>query len=166
MTAADPARCRTALHGALGADDQRPPRRIQLRRIKGWRMPSGTIKVDRATVFGNPWIPGAPGRVRLPFVDSGGVLRELTRGLDAGLTTAEAVSTFRIWLNDASLGALPGIARDARDGKVTPPVAEGFARMRRRILDGLPDLRGYDLACWCPPGRVCHADTLLELANA
>ncbi|MFB7446821.1 DUF4326 domain-containing protein, partial [Streptomyces mirabilis] len=21
------------------------------------------------------------------------------------------------------------------------------------------------LMCWCPPGRPCHADVLLELAN-
>lgn len=27
------------------------------------------------------------------------------------------------------------------------------------------ELRGKDLACWCPPGAPCHADVLLELAN-
>lgn len=27
------------------------------------------------------------------------------------------------------------------------------------------ELRGKDLACWCDPGRHCHADVLLELAN-
>jgi hypothetical protein len=37
---------------------------------------------------------------------------------------------------------------------------------RRRILDGLPELAGRDLACWCPPGEACHADVLLELAAA
>jgi len=26
-------------------------------------------------------------------------------------------------------------------------------------------LRGKDLACWCPPGSPCHADTLLKIAN-
>ena len=30
---------------------------------------------------------------------------------------------------------------------------------------GLHDLRGKDLACWCPLGQPCHADVLLELAN-
>ena len=30
-------------------------------------------------------------------------------------------------------------------------------------LDGL---RGKDLACWCKEGAPCHADILLELANA
>jgi hypothetical protein len=31
------------------------PARIQLKRTKGWRMPPNTVKVDRATRFGNPF---------------------------------------------------------------------------------------------------------------
>ena len=31
------------------------PKRIQLRRSKGWRMPANTVKVDRTTIFGNPF---------------------------------------------------------------------------------------------------------------
>ena len=27
-------------------------------------------------------------------------------------------------------------------------------------------LRGKNLACWCPEGSPCHADVLLEIANA
>jgi Domain of unknown function (DUF4326) len=27
------------------------------------------------------------------------------------------------------------------------------------------ELRGQDLACWCPPHEDCHANTLLEIAN-
>ncbi len=34
----------------------------------------------------------------------------------------------------------------------------------RRDLD-VSELRGKDLACWCPLDRACHADVLLELAN-
>jgi hypothetical protein len=29
----------------------------------------------------------------------------------------------------------------------------------------LAELRGKDLACWCPLDQRCHADVLLELAN-
>jgi hypothetical protein len=29
------------------------PRRIQLKRTKGWRMPVNSVKVDRTTIFGN-----------------------------------------------------------------------------------------------------------------
>ena len=33
----------------------RRPRRVQLRRTRGWRMPANTVKVDRTTRFGNPF---------------------------------------------------------------------------------------------------------------
>lgn len=33
-------------------------------------------------------------------------------------------------------------------------------------LARLPELRGKNLACWCKPGTPCHADVLMELANA
>lgn len=37
------------------------PVRIQLRRTKGWRMPPNTVKVDRTTKWGNPFVVGKPG---------------------------------------------------------------------------------------------------------
>jgi hypothetical protein len=36
------------------------PVRIQLSRRKGWRMPPNTVKVDRTTKWGNPFVPGKP----------------------------------------------------------------------------------------------------------
>lgn len=27
------------------------------------------------------------------------------------------------------------------------------------------ELKGKDLACWCPEGAPCHGDVLIELAN-
>jgi hypothetical protein len=49
--------------------------------------------------------------------------------------------------------------------------------MYRRDIDGnvwtfptkqdiREQLRGKDLACWCPLNQPCHADVLLEIANA
>lgn len=35
-----------------------------------------------------------------------------------------------------------------------------------REPDWLAPLRGKNLACWCKPGKPCHGDVLLELANA
>lgn len=40
----------------------------------------------------------------------------------------------------------------------------GFLRFR--IEDIRRELRGHDLVCWCPLASPCHADVLLELANA
>jgi hypothetical protein len=54
-----------------------------------------------------------------------------------------AVERYRFWLS----GGL-------RHGKLPPQPHE------------LAELRGKDLACWCPLSVSCHADVLLELANA
>lgn len=32
--------------------------------------------------------------------------------------------------------------------------------------DILEELRGKNLACWCPLDQPCHGDVLLELANS
>jgi hypothetical protein len=37
------------------------PERIQLSRAKGWRMPPNTVKVDRTTPWGNPFVVGRHG---------------------------------------------------------------------------------------------------------
>ena len=42
--------------------DKEQPQRIQLRRTKGWRMPPNTVKVDRTTLFGNPFSAEQHGR--------------------------------------------------------------------------------------------------------
>ena len=41
------------------------PRRIQLSRARGWRIPPNTVKVDRSTRFGNPFIVGRQGNAAL-----------------------------------------------------------------------------------------------------
>jgi Domain of unknown function (DUF4326) len=37
---------------------------------------------------------------------------------------------------------------------------------RAFYLEKVKELRGKNLACWCPLDHPCHADVLLELANA
>ena len=37
--------------------------RVQLKRTKGWRIPANTVKVDRTTKWGNPFVPGKPAPV-------------------------------------------------------------------------------------------------------
>jgi hypothetical protein len=40
---------------------------------------------------------------------------------------------------------------------------------RPSIFNSIADIRrelaGHHLACWCPIGKACHADVLIELAN-
>jgi hypothetical protein len=52
-------------------------------------------------------------------------------------------------------------------------VAECLRRYRIYVMTGIifepeqyAELRGKDLACWCALDVPCHADVLLEIANA
>jgi hypothetical protein len=40
------------------------PIRVQLSRAKGWRMPPNTVKVDRTTKWGNPFVVGPHGKAK------------------------------------------------------------------------------------------------------
>jgi hypothetical protein len=117
------------------------PVRIQLSRKKGWRMPPNTVKVDRSTRFGNPWT----------------VAGAVEAGYPAQHAAKECVFFFRQWVTKVP-------------GSITEMLADGDHRLGT-LLSGLPDLRGKNLACWCPivdkDGNPvpCHADVLLELAN-
>jgi hypothetical protein len=38
-------------------------------------------------------------------------------------------------------------------------------RAALRALGRVAELKGKNLACWCPLNKPCHADLLLEMAN-
>lgn len=46
------------------------------------------------------------------------------------------------------------------------PSYEQQAAAQDFIRNNLHQLRGKDLACWCPLDAPCHGDILLEIANA
>lgn len=119
------------------------PNRIQRRRTAGWRKPENAVIVSRPSRYGNPF-----------------TIQDAT---DAGLTNPQraVVVHFAEWLRVGTAG-----------GWYSPTYRLGRQIFdRSRILDGLPDLRGRDLACTCPlpePGQpdVCHGAVLLALANS
>jgi hypothetical protein len=78
--------------------------------------------------------------------------------------SSAAPGTWEVW-RGASL-----IDRDFEDRCAA---ASNAVKRYRRLLsqDGVRrraarDLRGFNLACWCKAGEPCHADVLLEFANA
>lgn len=104
------------------------PVRIQLRRAKGWRMPANTVKVDRTTPWGNPFVVGKSG----------------------GVYSAKVKDRRHAWqLYCGAVSAQDKVITAARE-----------------------QLRGKNLACWCPlPTQPyeqdeCHAAVLLKIANA
>jgi hypothetical protein len=110
-------------------------KRIQRKRTKGWRMPPNTVYVGRPTKWGNPWTPANVSKVVI--VKQPNAPQQFESGGTA--TVAECVVYYREDILDGSIGLS----------------AEEIQN----------ELRGKDLACWCPLDKPCHADVLLELAN-
>lgn len=113
------------------------PRRIQLRRVKGWRKPPNTIVVARPTRWGNPY---RCTDYRASWVDEHG--EEHTRPV---------AERRRLAVVDFEAAVRYG-------GGEWPAGYPDRDAIRR-------ELAGYDLACWCPLDQPCHADVLLALAN-
>lgn len=113
------------------------PIRVQRKRTKGYRMPPNTVSVTRPGRFGNPF---RPRECRAAGYE----------GTDAEIKR-RCVEAFRAWLTHKD-GWLNWMGPEAEAAK-------------KAIMDGLPELRGKNLACFCNLGDPCHADVLLDLAN-
>lgn len=87
-------------------------------------MPANTVKVDRATKWGNPFVIGVDG-------DRSRCIKLYTQCV---------------------FGNAPSIRADV-------------LASRSLVAQRLDELRGKNLACWCPLDEPCHADVLLEMAN-
>ncbi len=113
------------------------PQRVQLRRTKGWRMPPNTVRVCRPTRWGNPY------RV-----------------------WRDAEGKWRVSWNNRCHWEIGNKAECLRFA------VEMFRLDGEKSLKSyggtklLLELKGKNLACWCPLDQPCHADVLLELANA
>lgn len=123
------------------------PIRIQRQRTKGSKMPENTVYVGRPGRWGNPF----------PRDCEGVALECVPMGLDGDDATDRATAAkdlYRRWLTGGGVNELIAAFLPAPKGK--PPALRIIQR----------DLRGKNLACWCRLDQPCHADVLLELANA
>ena len=108
------------------------PKRGQLSRQKGFRLPDGAVVVARPSKWGNPY--------RFTWSE--------WKKRDAAVARAEVVAEFR-----------------ARLEKFGWYYTQPFGP-RTTVADIRLALKGKDLYCWCPLDQSCHADVLLEIANA
>jgi hypothetical protein len=135
-------RFQEAVLDCLNKPERQMPQRIQRQRTKGWRMPEGTLYVGRNTRWGNPLLPQMWGLQRT--ID---VYRDMVLG---------------IWNPDHFSDC------DDQDYAIVYQLVSNW----KDRIDGHPleaarfELRGHNLACWCPLDQPCHADVLLALANA
>jgi hypothetical protein len=120
------------------------PKRIQRKRTKGWKIPEGAIYVGWPSVWGNPFNVTD----KVPLALSLELFADLVRGFFSPAKLDH--------LTDAEFRAVS----DARQKWIRRHGAAG-ARWEAQTF-----LRGHDLACWCQLDQPCHADVLLEIANA
>lgn len=148
------------------------PERIQLSRAKGWRKAAGTVMVSRPSRWGNPFryqtdsalarVPAALGEGDWEYegrISAAGTRHDyhhpdgrVTVCHVRYMTRAEVVDCYRHLL--------------LRDLTEAMRMTLGGWRLPFTVEDVRRELAGRDLACWCPPGEACHADVLLEVANA
>ena len=105
------------------------PRRVQLSRRKGYKLPENTVNVARPGKWGNPFIVGKHG------------------------TRERCVELFRLLC-----GGYVCISVDSECG-------DAQQRFLKHAKSHITELRGKNLACWCPENSACHADVLLRLAH-
>jgi hypothetical protein len=121
------------------------PKRIQRKRTKGWRMPPGAVSVCRPGKHGNPFRIGDYALIGDPGGHSGPFRMAWC------VTSKEHADSRYTHVKDAAMAV------------------DLYRQMRRAVPltpEQISELRGHDLACWCPIGSPCHADVLLEIANA
>lgn len=125
------------------------PKRIQLKRTKGWKMPKNTIIVDRRSKYGNPFkIVGD-----MIYCDASHRRKIMDPWVYfSGPWNDDKIHDFLLYFYETWVNGI------RYHGKVKP---------REFTIEQLQkELKGKNLACWCKPGAKCHADVLLEVANA
>lgn len=122
------------------------PQGLQLSRDKGFDLQAASralnglpaAKVDRSTMFGNPFPVDVYGAVK-------------------------AVDLFDRWSHGRmSMLELSQLSRRDRYSDRGVSLVTVLQWMR----EDLGRIRGKNLACWCALGARCHRDVLLEVANA
>jgi hypothetical protein len=108
-------------------------------------MPENTVKVDRTTGYGNPF-PITKGT-------------ETTEGVTKPVWMVGTWEGPALWFRDTKPEAAE-LAVNSYRAWITQPAQQNILDRAKR------ELRGKNLACWCPIGSPCHAEVLLELANS
>lgn len=129
------------------------PKRVRLSRAKGARLGRGVENVARPTRWGNPYVIDAD--IQIDGEQEGNVGEYSARdpllfslgGLS--MTPAIAVALYAKGWDDIVASANEGDEHD-----------------QALLADAVRQLRGKDLACWCPLDAPCHADVLLRIVNA
>lgn len=127
------------------------PVRVKRERKGGWKMPQNTVYVGRGTKWGNPFkvveVAGNEWHVVAKENDTWHVLLKTTNH-DEALNFS--LKSYQYWL----------MPYTHKGGDI-----EKFYQSTAVYESIVLELKGKNLACWCPLDQKCHADILLRLAN-
>jgi hypothetical protein len=118
------------------------PKRIQLSRARGWRLPEGAVVVSRPTYWGNPF------KVKEKVKNDSPLWPYVKPTLGADLPGFQ--------ITQASFLRVEAVVAAYSAWIIEQP------GLMVRLDD---ELAGRDLGCWCKLTEPCHADILLALAN-
>jgi len=126
------------------------PKRIQRKRSKGWRMPENTQYVGRGTKWGNP-LKVVRDHPKDPF----------------GMIVVLAFEDETRWINTGFYGDEKDVVLHYSNMIQGKQFKESYLQVWSDYLSKLDfsELKGKDLACWCPLDKPCHADVLIEFIN-
>lgn len=129
------------------ADIFEGPKRIQRKRTKGFKLPPNTIYVGRPSKWGNPFKVGCIMNYMdiLHFMD----FKDVKKYFQVKGQTVNAIAKKPLDIEDSMY----------LYKKYKFNVTE---ETKKKLLT---QLKGKNLACWCPMDKPCHADILLKLAN-
>jgi hypothetical protein len=132
------------------------PKRIQMSRQHAWQTEPKAVIVARPHLYGNVFRVSSTKETRKSPRwwhvsgprDSWSYLPSLTVARDV------ATNEFRRWITTPTLSPYD----------FHWMTIERHQAIRAALISG--ELRGRDIACWCPLNHPCHGDVILELANA
>ena len=104
-------------------------------------MPENTVAVTRPTFFGNPF-----------FIDGWHSI---------GNGKAGGYSRMSCWKEEHAGPSYEFCG----DNEKAVELYERYMKLYPLSEKNKAQLRGKNLACWCPIGQPCHADVLLKIVN-
>jgi len=117
-------------------------KRVQRKRTKGYRMPENTKYVGRPTAWGNPFKLTPDGWIMYYSVNRKILDPWIYWSVTGGFCLTDIVELYECWIK--------GEFKNYTDLPNTTDIEQ---------------LKGFDLACFCPLNSPCHADILIKLLS-
>lgn len=121
------------------------PTRIQRKRTKGWKMPENTVYVGRPSKWGNPII-----------LDGDCIYIDISY-------RRKMVYPGAFWTVGDTEDVVYLFEKIIMGTQFANHNLQYWSNYFKKL--DLSELKGKNLACWCPLDKPCHADILLKYAN-